>query len=164
MQVRYEITEAITDVVHVPIDPKVFSVPVPHPAVVVSVASVAAQCRAANGCAYAASQTLTPTVSEVSVSALQVTIAGAGLLPSEVAGGVAAPGGEGWLRPVEIGSTPCAESERSDVSITCTLAAPLPPGTNAVKVCCDGPPAHVVSTLGTCLAAWAANTSASAPL
>lgn len=126
---EYVKDEADTSAVYHPLDPGGFSVPAARPTLAVSVASVRAQCRAATGCAYAATAALTPTISSASVSSLQVTVAGSGLGAAEE--GTA---GEGWLPAVSIGGVPCEVSQRSDTSIVCDLPHPLRPGSNSVKV------------------------------
>jgi hypothetical protein len=131
VQVRYEKTEAVTDTVHHPMDPQIFSVPVHKPTVHVVVDSMRAQCRSHSHCSYTANPETTPMLSAVSVleGSPNVSITGVSLL------GVAAAAGErGWLPAVQIGDVECAESTRSDTSITCILQTPLPVGDNPVKV------------------------------
>lgn len=60
---------AVSDEVYFPIDPSSFAVPTSARPLQLSVASITAQCRASNGCAYAASDASTPTVSSAVVSA-----------------------------------------------------------------------------------------------
>jgi hypothetical protein len=79
LQVEVVRTNAIMDAFHYPIDANVFSVPAKEPQVNIVVGSNRAQCRAVDGCAYAASADATPVISNIEINVLEFTITGSGL-------------------------------------------------------------------------------------
>lgn len=129
MQVEWHKDPAISDVFYHPIDPAAFTVPRPVPTLTVSVGSIVAQCRAQNQCRYSAVQEATPLISSASISGLQVTIVGEGLLVEEQEAA-----GEGVIPAVSIGRVLCNVITRTDIGITCDLPHALRPGKSEVKV------------------------------
>lgn len=99
------------------------------PTLTVSVGSIPAQCRAQNQCKYAAVQEATPLISDATISKLQVTIVGEGLLVEEEAAA-----GAGVIPDVSIGRVECKVITRTDTGITCDIPHALRPGKNVVKV------------------------------
>jgi hypothetical protein len=119
-------TDAITDAVYHPIDPSLFTIPSSSPPITLRVGPHLAHCRHPTGCGYQPSPDNTPTLTSVSISALNVEISGLGLATDWE--------GESGIPPVRVGNVSCEVATRTDAAVTCTLPHEPLPGINRVLV------------------------------